>query len=152
MFVCIFAYIWVHFYCRQSSVRGVRTFSRSRRKTSQQYAELTVWPAMTTSLWTIFLMPKKIINMLLTFSVSVSLDFPCMAHTLFPERLPDHCQGLRRTFSRICTKLSCTLAVGYRPVTSLQIKGRKKQHVHLAEWNFVSQDILVLSSTGASRY
>jgi hypothetical protein len=38
------------------------------------------------------------------FSVSVSLDFPCTVHALFPERLSNHCQGIRRTFSEICRK------------------------------------------------
>jgi hypothetical protein len=38
------------------------------------------------------------------FSVSVSMDFPCTPHAFFRERLSDHCQGLRRTFSGICTK------------------------------------------------
>jgi hypothetical protein len=33
------------FLCRQSSERNLRTFPRSRRKTSQQYEELTVWLA-----------------------------------------------------------------------------------------------------------
>jgi hypothetical protein len=37
------------------------------------------------------------------FSVSVSFDFPCTAHTLFPERLCNRCQGLRHTLSEICT-------------------------------------------------
>jgi hypothetical protein len=52
-------------------------------------------------------MPKLIMNMLLT------LFFTCLAffslrefgvHALFPKRLSNHCQGLRRTFSEICTK------------------------------------------------
>jgi hypothetical protein len=38
------------------------------------------------------------------FSVSVSFDFLCTAHAFFPERLSNHCQGLRRTSSEICTK------------------------------------------------
>jgi hypothetical protein len=70
--------------------------SCSRREISQKYAELTVWPARTNPLWTIPLMSKKIMNMLLTlrftclaffFFVSVSLDFPRTAHASFPERL-----------------------------------------------------------------
>jgi hypothetical protein len=43
----------------------------------------------------------------LPFSVSMNLDMPfkhsCTAHVFFPERLFHHCQGLRRTFSEICT-------------------------------------------------
>jgi hypothetical protein len=37
-------------FCRQSSGRSLRTFSRNLHKTSQLYAELTVWPAGTNSL------------------------------------------------------------------------------------------------------
>jgi hypothetical protein len=33
-------------------------------------------------------------------SVSVSLDFPCMADALFPESLSNHCQGLVELFPR----------------------------------------------------
>jgi hypothetical protein len=62
--------------------RSTRTFSRSRSKTSQQYAELADWPTRTNSLWTILYMSKKVMSILLTllvpassFSVSVSLDF-----------------------------------------------------------------------------
>jgi hypothetical protein len=33
------------------------------------------------------------------FLASVSSDFPCTAHAFFPERLSNHCQGVRRTFS-----------------------------------------------------
>jgi hypothetical protein len=66
--------------------------------------ELTVRPARMNSLHTIPLISKKIMSMLLTllftcfafFSVSVSLDFPCMAHAFFTERLSKLCQGVRR--------------------------------------------------------
>jgi hypothetical protein len=34
----------------------------------------------------------------------VSLKFPCTAHAFFLKRLSNHCQGLRSTFSEICTK------------------------------------------------
>jgi hypothetical protein len=40
----------------------------------------------------------------LAFSVSVSLDFPCPAHVILSERLFNHFQGLRRTFSEISIK------------------------------------------------
>jgi hypothetical protein len=68
---------------------------------------------------------------LLPFSVSVSLGFTCLAHAFFPERLSDRCQGLRSTFSEICTKFDAIplLDPSYnciRPFTQLQIKGRKK--------------------------
>jgi hypothetical protein len=39
-----------------------------------------------------------------SFSVTVSLDFPCMAHAFFPKCLSNHFQGLRSTSSEICTK------------------------------------------------
>jgi hypothetical protein len=38
------------FFCRQSSGRSLRTCSHNHRKASQQYAELTVWPARVNSL------------------------------------------------------------------------------------------------------
>jgi hypothetical protein len=38
------------------------------------------------------------------FSVSVTLDFPFTAHAFLLECLFNHCQGLRRTFSKFCTK------------------------------------------------
>jgi hypothetical protein len=37
-------------FCRLSSGRSLLTFSHSRRKTSQYYAEMTVWPLRTNSL------------------------------------------------------------------------------------------------------
>jgi hypothetical protein len=76
------------------------------------------------------------------FSASASLDFPCKVHSSFPKRLSNHCQGLRHTFSEICTTfnavpLSDPSRSLVRPDTQLQIKGRKNQHVHPAAWNFV---------------
>jgi hypothetical protein len=70
-------------------------------------------------------------------SVSVSLDFPCTAHAFFPERLSKHCQGIRRTFSEICTKfdavpLSDPSRYHIRPDARLQIKGRNKSACHPA--------------------
>jgi hypothetical protein len=55
-------------------------------------------------------MSKNMMSMLFTL-LFTCLDFsglgdfysPCTAHALFPERLPDHCQYLRRTISEICT-------------------------------------------------
>jgi hypothetical protein len=46
-------------FCRQSSGRSLCTFSRSHRKISQLYAELTVWPVRVNYLWTITPMSKK---------------------------------------------------------------------------------------------
>jgi hypothetical protein len=48
------------FFCHQSWGRSLCTFSRSHHKTSQYYAELTVWPTRTNFLWTIPLKSKKI--------------------------------------------------------------------------------------------
>jgi hypothetical protein len=44
------------------------------------------------------------LSQIFCFSVSVSLDFPCAAHAFFPERLSNHCLGLRCTSSEFCTK------------------------------------------------
>jgi hypothetical protein len=38
------------------------------------------------------------------FSGLVTLDFTCAAPAFFPERFYNHCQCLRRIFSKICTK------------------------------------------------
>jgi hypothetical protein len=35
------------------------------------------------------------------------LDFPSTVHALFPDRLPNHCQGLRRIFPRFAQHLCC---------------------------------------------
>jgi hypothetical protein len=90
------------FFCRQSSERSLRTFSRSRRKTSQSYTELNVWHATLNFLWTIPLVSNTMMNMLLT------LPFPCLAILSLGEfglsvydswfltgRLSNLCQGLR---------------------------------------------------------
>jgi hypothetical protein len=71
------------------------------------------------------------------FLVSVSLDVPRTPHAFFLERLSNHCQGLCRTFSEICTKfdavpLSNPSRNRIGPDIRLQIKGRKKQQVHPA--------------------
>jgi hypothetical protein len=115
----------------------LRKFSRSRRKTSQQYSELTVWSNRTNSFEQSFWCQRKLwaCSWLCSsphrlFSVSVSLGFPCTAHAFFPERVSNHCQGLRRTFTQICTKLDAVPLPDppwnrIRPHTRLQIKGRK---------------------------
>jgi hypothetical protein len=73
------------------------------------------------------------------FSVSVSLNFSCTAYVFFPERLSNHCKGLRLNFFEICTE--CNAAhfsdpsrKSIRPDTKLHIKGRKNQHLHPAAW------------------
>jgi hypothetical protein len=94
------------------------------------------------------------------FSASMTIDFPSTAHDFFPERLTNHCQGLRRTFPRICTQfvafpLSDPLQNRIRLDTQLQIKGRKKisTSTQLREMLYTnSQDMIVLSTTVASRY
>jgi hypothetical protein len=65
------------------------------------------------------------------FPVSVSFDFPCTAHAFFPEHLSDNCQGIRRTFSEIYTKmypvpLSDPSWKHNRSDIRFYIKGRKK--------------------------
>jgi hypothetical protein len=54
------------FFRRQSSGRSLRTFWRSRRKTTQYYEELTLWPLRTNSLKTDLSMSKKMIGTLFT--------------------------------------------------------------------------------------
>jgi hypothetical protein len=83
-------------------------------------------------------MSKKIMSILLTFlftcltlSVSVSLDLTCKTRTFFSDRLSNHFQDLRRTFSEIFKKFdSVPLSVPsqnrIRPNTRLQIKRRKE--------------------------
>jgi hypothetical protein len=90
------------------------------------------------------LMSKKMMTVILTlliiclaFSVSESLDFPYTAHVFLPERLSNHCQGLRRTFFEIRTKfdavpLSDPSRNRIRSDTRLKIKGRKNQYIHPA--------------------
>jgi predicted metal-binding protein len=50
------------------------------------------------------------LRMVSRFSVSVILDFSYTAHTFFTERLSNHCQGIRCTFSMICTKFGALLS------------------------------------------
>jgi hypothetical protein len=78
----------------------------------------------------------KIINMLLT------LLFTCLAFfglgefgLSVPERLSNHCQGLRRSFSEICTTFdahSLILCRIYREIASGQIQNSKNQYLHPA--------------------
>jgi hypothetical protein len=73
-------------------------------------------------------------------------SMPCAAHVFFTERLWNHCQVLRCTFSKICTKLdahSLFLRQIHHKVASGQICDSKQkdvryQHVHLSVWNFVA--------------
>jgi hypothetical protein len=67
------------FFCRQSSGWSFRTFSCSRRKTPLYYVELTVWPARMNSLWTIPLMSKETITMILLTLLFTCLPIFCLA-------------------------------------------------------------------------
>jgi hypothetical protein len=58
-------------------------------------------------------------------SVSVSLDFQCMAYAFFHECLSSHCQGLCRICSQICTKFDAV------PLSDPS----QNQHFHPAAWN-----------------
>jgi hypothetical protein len=75
----------------------------------------------------------------LPFSFSVSLDFLCMPHAILPKRLPNDCQGLRRTFFKICTKFNAQLLSDslWNCImhTWLQMKRHKNQQVYPAVWN-----------------
>jgi hypothetical protein len=82
-----------------------------------------------------------------------------MAHALYPECLPNHCQGLCRTFPKICTKfdaysLSHSLWNHIRQDSGLQTRGCKKirMSTQLHELYTASQDIVVLSFTIALCY
>jgi hypothetical protein len=66
----------------------------------------------------------------------------CTGHAFFPKRLSNHCQGLHRTFSEICTKFDAySRSIASRTSTQL------REILHTA-----SQDMLILASTVASRY
>jgi hypothetical protein len=128
------------FFCSQSSGWSLCTFLRSRHKSHS-----SMWN------WLFGLEVKENDEHALGFavyqsclsSVSLTLDFPCMAHAFFPEHLSDHCQGIRRTFSEICTKFDAVPLPDasrnhIRLGTGLLIKeGQKNQHVHPVAWNFV---------------
>jgi hypothetical protein len=54
-------------------------------------------------------------------SVSVSLDFPCTAHAILPERLSNHSQGLHCTFPGFAQNLILFLCWIHHEITSGQI-------------------------------
>jgi hypothetical protein len=102
------------------SGKSLPTFSCSYHKTSQYCAESTVWPARTNSSLTIQLMSKKVLT----------LKRPCTANAFFPEHLCNHCQGLRCSFSEICTKIDAQVPLYLSPNIArsnirFQIKERK---------------------------
>jgi hypothetical protein len=81
----------------------------------------------------------------------MSLDFPCKAHTFFPERMSNHCHCLGRTFSEICTKFDGCFFVRFvtKSHTLLQIKKHKSPE---RPPSCDSLGVPVLSSSVASRY
>jgi hypothetical protein len=100
---------WLQFFCRQSSVRSLHTFSPSHYKTSVVCGiDRLVW--QDEFFMNIPLDVKENdehacdFALLSPLSVSVSSDFPCMAHAFFPECLSNYCQGFCSTFSEICIK------------------------------------------------
>jgi hypothetical protein len=79
-------------------------------------AELIVWPARTNSLWTVTCCQRKwwVCSWLCSasvspFTVSVNLNFLSTAYAFFPERLSNHCHGVRCAFSKICTQFEAVL-------------------------------------------
>jgi hypothetical protein len=86
------------------------------------------------SLWTFPLMTENDEH-----ALYFALHLPCLfwsrwvwtfyVHLMFfPERLPNHCQGLRHTFSEICTEFD---------IHDSKLKDVTNQNVHPAPWNFV---------------
>jgi hypothetical protein len=55
----------------------------------------------------------------------------CMAHASFPERLSKHCQGLRCTFSEVCTKYDAHSLFLCR-ITTGQMHDWKKKGIKIA--------------------
>jgi hypothetical protein len=98
----------------------------------------------------------------LPFLALVSMDFPCVAHAFFTERLSNHWQGLHRTFSEICRKfdavsLSDPAWNRIMPNARLQIKGhtnsaRPHRCVIFYKLDPPPSGTLVLSSTVALHY
>jgi hypothetical protein len=94
-----------------------------------------------------------------TFSVSVSLGFPCMAHASFPECFSIHCQGLCRTFSEICTKFDAVPLLDPTWNRISDIYNFKKENVKklpcpssCVKFCTLTPNMLVLSHAGASHY
>jgi hypothetical protein len=63
------------------------------------------------------------------FSVSVSLDFLCMAHAFFFKILSNHCQGLCHTFFEVAQNLMLFLCWIHRGIASVQIHDFKWKDV-----------------------
>jgi hypothetical protein len=71
-------------FCLQSSGRSLRTFSRSRHKTSQLYVELTVWPSRTNFFMNSPLEVKGNGGYALEFAFHLPLHFHCRLVWTFP--------------------------------------------------------------------
>jgi hypothetical protein len=134
------------FFRRQSLGWSLCTLLCSHRKRSQWYEELTVWHAKTNYFCTIQMMSKKwwaysqlCSSLFSPFLVSVSLDFLCMAHAFFPERLSNHCQDLHRNLSEICIKFEGFFVTSIAKIHIHDSKQEdiKNEHVHPAAWNVV---------------
>jgi hypothetical protein len=90
---------------------------------------------------------------------SMPFTHPCTTHAFFPNRLFYYGQKLRCNFYKICTQFHAVSVSGpsrnrIRPCTRLHTKERKNQSILPAALILYtdSQDMLVLSSTVASRY
>jgi hypothetical protein len=87
-------------------------------------------------------------------------DSPCMAHAFFHEYFSNYCQGLLRTFLKICTTFYAHLPFLCCEIASGQMHDSKKKKdikismsTQLREILYTdSQDMLVLSSAVVSRY
>jgi hypothetical protein len=94
----------------QSSVRSLRKFSRSLCKTSQQYAELTLWPVRSNHLRIKHLMLKKMMSMLFTCLALLSvLNRACHSNTCvfsFSQSLPGSPLQILRDFNTILYSLA----------------------------------------------
>jgi hypothetical protein len=85
--------------------------------------------------------------------------FVSLASASFPECLFNHCHGLRRTFPRFAQHLMDTLCGVHREIASGQIHDSKLKDVKIGTSTqlreilyTVSEDMLLVSSTVASRY
>jgi hypothetical protein len=94
------------------------------------------------------------------FSVSVSLDFMCMAHAFFLERLSNHCEGLRRTLFQDLYKTWCSsfvefIAKSHRATytTPNRMTQKISTSTEVCEILYTdSQDILVLTNDLPDRF
>jgi hypothetical protein len=115
----------VLFLVKNSLVRWKRETERCRDSTISSYVVRVRDEALARFLCEQLLMSKKrdehaldfalYLSLFLGGGVAVSLDFPCMARTFFPERLSSHYQGLLCTFSKIWTKFDAVSFVGSAP-------------------------------------